>query len=240
MKYHGISFRPTLLPTLLTLVLVPLLAALGFWQLDRAEQKRQIQRQFAEGASTLAELRGDSAPLPRYQRVRVRGRFDQTRQFLLDNMLDEGRPGSHVLGVFELEGATNVLIVNLGWVEAAADRSVLARVDLPRGQLVLTGRLDMLPRPGLKLESEPLIDDEHWPKRVVYPDIQDLEAALPYRLYPLVLLLDESEEGGFRRDWAPLNFGPEKHIAYAVQWFALAATLLVIFVVVNIRKSEKE
>ncbi|NNL99777.1 MAG: SURF1 family protein, partial [Gammaproteobacteria bacterium] len=170
MKLAEISFRPTLLPTLLTLVLVPLLAALGFWQLDRAEQKRQIQLQFTAGASTLVELGKETVSLPRYQRVRVRGRFDQSRQFLLDNMLDEGKPGSHVLGLLEIQGVSQRLLVNLGWVEAAADRSVLAQADLPGGELVLTGRLDKLPRPGLKLASEPLADDGRWPKRVVYPD----------------------------------------------------------------------
>ncbi len=235
----GISFRPTLLPTLLTLVLAPLLAALGFWQLDRAEQKKQVQRLFAAGAESVVDLRGELLPLPRYQRVRARGQFDGTHQFLLDNMLYRGVPGFHVLSIIEVQGSARRLLVNRGWIPAAADRSLLPTPVLPSGEQVLTGRLDMLPRPGLKLRGTAGEENPRWPRLVVFPDLRELEAMLPYRLYPMVLLLDDNEPDGFRREWSPVNFGPERHIAYAVQWFALSATLLVIFVVVNIHKGGK-
>jgi surfeit locus 1 family protein len=36
------------------------------------------------------------------------------------------------------------------------------------------------------------------------------------------------------RDWRPAVMRPEQHLAYAFQWFALAITVLVIFVVANL------
>mgnify|MGYP003429174546 CR=1 FL=1 len=39
-------FRPRLLPTLATLALLPLMLWLGFWQLDRAQQKRALQMDY--------------------------------------------------------------------------------------------------------------------------------------------------------------------------------------------------
>lgn len=231
----GISFAPALLPTLATLVLVPLLAMLGFWQLDRAEQKRQMQRQFAQGAASIIELRGELPALPRYQRISVSGRFDATRQFLLDNMLYQGKPGFHVLSMLLVPGAERRLVVDRGWIPAA-DRSVENAPQAPGGDFLLTGRLDLLPRPGLKLEDEARGEDASWPRLVVFPDVAELAAQLPYDLYPLVLVLDENAAGGFRRGGSPVDFRPGRHIAYAVQWFALAATLVVIFVVVNLKK----
>jgi surfeit locus 1 family protein len=52
-----------------------------------------------------------------------------------------------------------------------------------------------------------------------------------------LVLLDASEPEGFVRNWQAPGFPPVRHIAYAVQWFALALTLAVIYVVVNLRRA---
>ncbi|MGD2032747.1 MAG: SURF1 family protein, partial [Gammaproteobacteria bacterium] len=52
-----------------------------------------------------------------------------------------------------------------------------------------------------------------------------------------IVLLDASAEDGYLRNWAPTEFGPERHYGYALQWFALAATLVIIYVVLNVKRS---
>jgi surfeit locus 1 family protein len=47
-------------------------------------------------------------------------------------------------------------------------------------------------------------------------------------LYPFAVLLDEAEAGGFLREWGPVTGRAERNIAYAVQWFALAALAMAI------------
>ncbi len=225
-----------MLPTLATVMLVPLLALLGFWQLDRAEQKRQMQRQFDDGAARVVALRPEQPALPRYQQVSVRGRFDETRQFLLDNMIYGGAAGFHVLSILHVPGAERRLVVDRGWIPAVADRRAASAPQVPRGELLLTGRLDRLPRPGLKLGSRAPAETARWPRLVVFPEIAELAAQLPYGLYPLVLQLDDDAAGGLGRSRSPVDFRPERHVAYAVQWFSLAATLVVIFVVVNLKR----
>ena len=51
-----------------------------------------------------------------------------------------------------------------------------------------------------------------------------------------LVLLDPGEPDGYVRDWSPPGFPPMRHIGYAVQWFAMAATLLVIWVVTNLKR----
>jgi surfeit locus 1 family protein len=51
-----------------------------------------------------------------------------------------------------------------------------------------------------------------------------------------LVLLDAGEPDGYVRNWLAPGFPPLRHIAYAVQWFALALTLLVIYVVTNLRR----
>lgn len=77
-----------------------------------------------------------------------------------------------------------------------------------------------------------------WPYRIQLIDTEKLEEELGYSLLPIVLLLDKDLPDGFVRDWKPLplRFGPEKNVGYAVQWFGLAAALLIIYLVVNTKK----
>jgi surfeit locus 1 family protein len=51
--------------------------------------------------------------------------------------------------------------------------------------------------------------------------------------------LDADEPDGFLRDWRPQLLSPEKHLGYAMQWFAMALALVVIYVVVNLRRPEE-
>jgi surfeit locus 1 family protein len=39
------------------------------------------------------------------------------------------------------------------------------------------------------------------------------------------------------RAWQPSTFPPERHLGYAITWFALAATVAVLFVALNLRRA---
>ena len=66
-----------------------------------------------------------------------------------------------------------------------------------------------------------------------------LAAILGYPLRPSLILLEPEAPGGYRRDWQPRfgGFGPERHRGYAVQWFALAATLVILYLAAHARRS---
>ena len=65
----------------------------------------------------------------------------------------------------------------------------------------------------------------------------DFGRQLDAAVLPLVLRLDASVPGGFDRAWAAYRgIGPNRHRAYAFQWFSLAAALAVIYVAVNTRR----
>lgn len=229
-------FTPGLWPTLAVLVLLPLLCGLGVWQLARAEQKRELFTQFAAGSTqpdmTLASaLATDS---PRYKHVRLSGHYLSARQFLLDNMIVNGHAGYMVLTPFALDQGGAVL-VNRGWVPLTGERSKLPPIDVTGTPRSVTGRLDRLPRPGLVLQGEgPL--PAHWPRVVQFPDMPALAAALETTLSDYQVLLDTQAPDGYVRQWQPAEFGPERHLAYAFQWFGLAVALLVIYIVVNLHR----
>ncbi|WP_324727290.1 SURF1 family cytochrome oxidase biogenesis protein, partial [Pseudomonas chlororaphis] len=69
------GFRPGVLPTLVVLALLPVLVTLGFWQLGRGEQKRELLASYAERrvAEPLSVDELQAAPDPAFRRVRVHG-----------------------------------------------------------------------------------------------------------------------------------------------------------------------
>ena len=109
-----------------------LFAALGAWQLRRAETSRATRRAVRRAASretVLAALPSDARRRrSAFARVEVRGEYVGRPQFLLDNMLHDGVAGYHVLTALRVAGRRERVLVNRGWVPAGGDRRVLPDV----------------------------------------------------------------------------------------------------------------
>jgi surfeit locus 1 family protein len=239
MRFSSWIFSPGLASTLVVLLLLPLFLTLGFWQLDRGQQKAKLQTAFAQQFSqppvTLAEVNfTDSARS--YQRVIVFGHFDGLHQILLDNQVRGGQPGYHVLTPLRLpEGGA--ILVNRGWIGLGESRQVLPALVAPTEAVKVTGWLAQPAQPGLKL-GDATGSDRRWPRVVPYVDYERLAAILAYPLQPAVILLEPEAPGGYERDWQPRfgGFGPERHQGYAVTWFSLAAALVILYLTANLRR----
>jgi len=228
------SFRAPLWGTLGLVLTGGICISAGLWQIERAEQKRTILAAFetSESKVTLQQLVSDQvADDFRYQRFAVVGRYDGEHQILLDNMVHDGRIGYHVLTPLRI-GDKGVL-VNRGWTPANPDRAILPIVEVNDKLHEVTGKLARLPQPGLALEAPVVPRDASWPRRLLFPTAAELNDQIGYTVYDYQLLMDRDNQYGFVRDWRPALMSPEKHLAYSVQWFALAITLLVIYFVVN-------
>ncbi|MEE4375933.1 MAG: SURF1 family protein [Candidatus Competibacteraceae bacterium] len=235
-------FKPTLIPSLITLIVFPLLLSLGFWQLSRAHYKAALEMDFA------AQLNLPYVPIEqldltaknvRYRKVSATGRYDETHQILLDNQVLNGRPGYHVFTPLRFESSAPAVLVNRGWVPLGASRQQFPVIDVTDAEVTLRGRLAQPANPGMRLTNP---SGAQWPQVVQYLDYAEIASTLGYALAPVVILLDSNMSNGYQRDWrpTPAGFGPERHQGYAVQWFALAATLLIIYCVVNTQRSHSD
>jgi surfeit locus 1 family protein len=221
-----------------TALLLTAFVSLGYWQIDRYREKQAMVESFAAGSESPVELAAqDVAALPRYQHVRVRGAYDPARQVLLDNMPSAtGRPGYRVLTPLRRPGSDVLLMVDRGWVPLGATRDDLPDVSVRPDEREVSGKLDELPAPGLRLGDAAAPGSTSWPRVLNFPTRPELEAVLAAPVEPRVLLLDAGAADGFEREWRPaMRFGPERHLGYAIQWFALALTLTVIFVALSLR-----
>lgn len=221
--------------------MLALLVTLGFWQLDRAAQKRELQAAYA-GASAatplVVETAAAIATLPRYTQVSLRGRYDGSRQGLLDAQVYQGRPGYRVWTPFVLDDGGHVL-VDRGWVPAAPERDRLPPVGVDIGPRAVVGMVAPLPRAGLALEAPETLE-QGWPRRLLWPDAAAVEANWGPGVPARIVLLRADQADGFVREWMPATgIPPERHLGYAVQWFGLAIALVVIWLVVGWRTRGK-
>jgi surfeit locus 1 family protein len=100
------------------------------------------------------------------------------------------------------------------------------------------GLLDELPQPGIRA-GDAGINKSTWPQLLNYPKADELKLLYSDQLLSPTILLDADQPDGYARFWSiDLGFIPERHIGYAIQWFGLALTLLIIYVAVNLKRAD--
>ncbi len=229
-RVRSSRFSPRWLPSLATAAAVLLFVALGVWQLGRAEEKRVLAAGMTASGPPL-EWRLLPPGAPRYQRVSLRGHYDPEHQFLLDNRSHESVAGVEVLTPFILDNGS-VVIVNRGWLPFGATRQDLPEIAVDGDRRTVVGRIDELPRPGIWLKAPPA---SGWPRLVQYPRMEELSAALDRELAPRQVLLDPAVPDGYVRAWTVTGTPADRHLGYAVQWFAFATLAGAIWFVLSFR-----
>lgn len=229
---QGLQFTLDWRASLLVLLLLPLLLSLGFWQLDRADEKTALQSLFSQrqaagpvtfGAlSTIADLR--------YQPVTLRGSYLNEKSFFLDNRMNKGSFGYEIITPFQPVGAKSLVLVNRGWVKGDVSRRSLPDIDSIIGEVDLSGEVYVPQGVPMRLG----VDDNVGGTGVVQSiDIDELSPFFPNQLFPYVVRLSLGNPGSYQPNWVVVNLQPEKHIGYAVQWFAMSITLLIIAFLAN-------
>jgi len=236
-------FAPPAWALLLTTLALAAFISLGSWQLDRGREKQALTDSFVAGGRDTLDTNGlGFAGLPRYQQVRLRGAYDASRQILLDNMPSSaGRPGYRVLTPLERSDGLGWVLVDRGWVPLGASRAELPEVGVVAGEREVSGILDGLPVPGLRVGPAAAPDATGWPRVMLFPTEADVESALGANVESRIVLLDPASPDGYERIWRPsLGFGPERHLGYAVQWFAFAIVAVVTLIALNLRRAPDE
>lgn len=224
-KRRQLGFRPALVQSLVGVVLLSILIALGFWQLHRADDKAKMLMEEASAirAAPVAVSTLSNVSVP--QHVYAAGRYD-SHLFLLDNRVEQGRAGYELLAPLHLAGGQAVM-VNLGWRPQGVDRAHLPAVQAPIGEVLVTAVAVNPPQPSFELSPQEAMAPG-WPKVLQAVVPAQLAGVLGYQLLPVVLYPDGSAVAA-KRLTTMQRFGPERHRAYAAQWFTMAAVLLVIY-----------
>ncbi len=233
---YRLRFSPTL--TVGALGLLVLLLSLGGWQLKRAQDKRAalqgLRQQIEQPVRELPAVLEDPQAW-RYRRVRVTGHLDGGHQLLLDNQVSRGQVGLQVLTPLRMAHGQQAVLIDRGWVPLGPDRRQLPEVPVTGQRVELTGTVYVPYKSPYHLGG---LDEGQagWPRVIQYLDFPAISRRLGYPLAPLTIRLDPASPHGYRREWPDIPFTPQRHLGYAIQWFALAAVLVVVYLALNIRR----
>lgn len=215
------------------LVMCGVCVRLGFWQLDRLQQ-RKARNHALEMALRMPVLEYDSAaaaaierdPAPFInRRVRAAGTYDPAGEIVLRGRSNEGSPGVHLVTPLVVPGVQQALLVNRGWVPSPDAATVDARPFAEPGTRTVTGILQEIPR-NTRAAGEPATTHVDGAPVVTYRRL-DLDALRRKERRPFVrLYLQQLPDAASARPPiriapAPADNGP--HLSYAVQWFSFAA-----------------
>lgn len=207
------------------IIAVSILVLLGTWQCIRGLHKADLEQRIGAYADIAMNLQ--TAPEAweelNYRQVTLIGKPLLSKTMLLDNRIHQGRVGYEVIVPFDLLDASTTILVNRGWV-SREQASLLEHIE-NTDEIEVSGQL-YHPDAGIML-VETVVTKGQWPEIIAYLDIPSLADALGIALAPAVLVLDTNSIYGFQRIWQPFIMTPTRHYGYALQWWGLAAVLLV-------------
>ena len=237
----GFVFTPKLLPSLVVVVMLPVLISLGFWQLDRAHFKENLrarqQQQRNNPAIALQQLPQDIAN-QQFRRIQTHGRYIFAKQFLLDNRVYQHKAGFEVITPMQVAHSEKWLLVNRGWIPRLSGRTLASKLVNESKQQQIMGFIKLPARKPFMLAKPQL--QKHWPHIIQVVDMKRITQALQHKIYPFVVLLSPQATHGFVREWQVVKASPHKHYGYAVQWFALALTMIIIYFIMCCRRERDD
>ena len=231
------QFAPGVWPTLAATVFIALTLSLGNWQTQRAAYKRTLQARVDAGERDPVLHIGSQVIALKdvlYRQVEVRGVFDPSHEILLDNRVYNGVAGYHVLAPLKIEGGNRFVLINRGWIPVGTSRDTLPRIT------TLTGRVNIA---GLALDP----DTRYFELPGARPqgrlwqnlNFERYVAGSGLSFQPFLLQQNNDTGEGLIRNWPRPDTGVATHVSYAMQWYGLAATLVVLWLVLNLKRDVK-
>lgn len=224
--------------TLFALLAMALFMRLGFWQLERAaEKKHMIAALSAFSQQAPSEWLPQGSLPAQYQPIRVKGHF-LPQVLLWDNQHYQHEFGYDVISALTLSDG-RVVLVDRGWVAGDSMRRQFPIIETPIGSIQLTGSV-YYPSKKNWLLGEALEKKEANLTIVEQLDTHLISQFLHKSVYPFIIRLDKHAANGYVREWPVVAMSPQRHYGYAFQWFAISLVILILYVALNISYATHE
>lgn len=236
--FFKFRFTPSWKMLLITALFFALFLWLGLWQIHRSEEKLQMINAQKKRENLPVIYWDVKKKLPlQYQRIGLQGIY-LPQTFLLDNQHHRHQFGYHVLTPFVLADDA-VVMIDRGWIPGDVTRRVFPDIQIPSGFMKLEGTVYF---PSINRWIFGPESEEKANKTVILERInqQLLSQILQKEVYPFIIRLDKQDTHGFVREWETVSMPPQRHLAYALQWFAMAFAVLIIFIALNLKKKDEE
>ena len=229
------KFNPGIRITIFFVFFAILFFSLGLWQIERGQAKTTILAEFEDNLSkTPVYLNQESK---KWDRVYVKGKWDNSKQILVDNIINRGIAGYKVLTPLRIIETNQLILVDRGWIKQNKYREILPNIELIEADEVVSGILEY-PELGLVL-SEDLVSKE-WPKISQTKNLEVISKEYDEFIYPMILLADPILKNSLEYiKITPTNMTPTKHYGYSAQWFLMFLVLCLMYLWYGFKKNEK-
>jgi surfeit locus 1 family protein len=204
--------------------------SLGIWQLQRYHFKKTLldtyQARLTSLPKNFLQLKDPAVNL-QFQRVKVQGDYLNELTFLQQNRYYHDQMGYDVITPLRIPGQQKLLLVDRGWIPKSYNQ-IMTSIENVNGKQSLVGYIKLLDEYQFILGKN-ILDPTIKPMLVQKIDVDEISQLMHQSFYPFILRLDASQSHGFIRDWTIATVLPQRHMAYAVQWFALALVLLIAY-----------
>lgn len=230
------SFTFRFIPFLAAIILALIALSLGNWQSHRAEEKLQIASEQAEQAALPSlELNSKSESPTNFRSVNVTGTFYPQWSVYLDNRPYQGKAGFYLLMPMQLKDSDKTVLVMRGWLPRdAQDRQHLPITPTPQGSVKLEGVVRASVGRVMQLGSEPALQSGVIRQNL---EVMEFSHASGIKLENYVVEQTSDTADGLIRDWPQPSLGVDKHRGYAFQWYGLAVTALLFFIVTGLKRA---
>ena len=233
-----------LLATFLVLVGTAGMIRLGFWQLDRLQQRREFNAQVIKQTNELPlelnnVLQNQSLPdtnlltTMEYRKIDVVGEYDYKFEVALRNQVYRDQYGVHLLTPLKIRGTESWILVDRGWIPGSDFDSGKVTGEWPQfeenGMVEISGIIreaQTKPDFGNIADPTPIAGGDRisaWN----FANIPQMQKQIPYPLLPVYVQQAPDP------DWKTLPYRSEPnleitegpHQGYAIQWFTFATIL---------------
>lgn len=229
------KFRPGKRITIFFVFFALLFFVLGLWQIERGQAKTGIIDEFNANLESEPQYLNDRAK--KWDRVFVKGTWENSRQILIDNVIHRGVAGYKVLTPLRVLESDKLILVDRGWIKRNKYRENLPDIDLLENELTVSGILES-PELGLVLSDDLVSPD--WPKVSQTKNPKVLLKEYDENTYNLILLADPVLKNSLEYiKITPTNMMPSKHYGYAAQWFSMFLVLCLMFIWYGYKRYER-
>jgi surfeit locus 1 family protein len=234
-------FKFKLIPTLIFAITFCGFIVLGFWQIDRADQKNVLNSNYTDRQQEAIIVLDKNNVIDEkssllWRKVEFEGSFINKQNIILDNQIFNQIAGFNIITPFKIKGSDSLVLINRGWHPNLKNREMLPIINEISGERILQGHIASFPVSGIKLGKNNIETLNSQIFRFQRLDAAELNyffsaKMMPYMIY-LDPIIDKELYGNFKLP-APDS---QKNYGYAFQWFAFAITLLIIFIRLSMKR----
>ena len=134
MLFKNYIFKFKFFPALIFAITFCGFIVLGFWQIDRADQKNALNSNYTDRQQEAAIVLDKNNVIDEkssllWRKVEFEGSFINKQNIILDNQIFNQIAGFNIITPFKIKGSDSIVLVNRGWHPNLKNREMLPVIN---------------------------------------------------------------------------------------------------------------